>query len=49
MYGGEGGAYRVLVGKHKKRERERPFQTTRWRWEGNVKLDLKESDWEDMG
>jgi hypothetical protein len=28
---------------------KRLFQGTRWRLEDNVKLDLKESDWEVMG
>jgi hypothetical protein len=37
--GGEGGAYRVLVGKL---EGKRPFGRLMCRWEDNIETDLKE-------
>jgi hypothetical protein len=40
--GREGGAYRVLVGKP---EGKRPLGRPRDRWEGNIKMDLKEVGW----
>jgi len=50
MYGGEGGAYRVLVGKP---EGKRPLGRPRLRWEDNIKMDLQEMgcgcmDWIDL-
>ena len=38
-YGGEGGVYRVLVGKP---EGKRPFGRPRCRWKDNIKMDLYE-------
>ena len=38
-YGGEGGVYRVLVGKP---ERKRPHGRPRHRWEDNIKMDFQE-------
>jgi 3-oxoacyl-ACP reductase-like protein len=38
-YGGEGGIYRVLVGKS---EGKRPLGSPRHRWEDNIKIDLQE-------
>jgi len=32
------GVYRVLLGKHKGK---RPLGRPRWRWENNIKLDLR--------
>jgi hypothetical protein len=49
MYGGLGGTYRVMGGGGNMKTKKRRFQGTRWRWEDNVQLDLKESDWEVMG
>jgi len=45
------GVYRVLVGKH---EGKRPLGRPRRRWEGNIKMDLKEvgcggMDWLELG
>jgi hypothetical protein len=37
------GAYRVLVGKP---DGKRPLRRPRCRWEGNIKMHLKEIDWE---
>jgi len=37
--GGSRGVYRILVGKH---EGKRPLGRPRLRWEGNIKMDLKE-------
>jgi hypothetical protein len=43
---GEGrGAHRILVGKP---EGRRPFGIPRRRWEDNIKMDLKEVEWEGM-
>jgi hypothetical protein len=40
---GEGrGAYRVLVGKA---EGRRPLGRARYRWEDNIKMDLREVGW----
>ena len=40
---GEGrGAYRVLVGKP---EGRRPLERARYRWEDNIKMDLREVGW----
>jgi hypothetical protein len=39
------GAYRALVGKP---ERRRPLGRPRCRWEGNIKMDLREVGWEGM-
>jgi hypothetical protein len=39
------GAYRVLVGKPEARI---PLGRTRRRWEDNIKMDLREVDWEGM-
>ena len=41
-YGGEGGAYRVLAGKIK---RKRPLGRPGRRWEDNIKMDLQEVRW----
>jgi len=38
-YGGEGGVYRLLVGKP---EGRRPLGRPRHRWEDNIKMDLQE-------
>jgi hypothetical protein len=38
-YGGRRGAYRVLVGKP---EGKRPLGRPRRRWEGNIKMNLRE-------
>jgi hypothetical protein len=50
MYGGDGGVYRILVGKP---EGKRPLGRTRRRWDDNIKMDLPEvgcggMDWIDM-
>jgi len=37
------GVYRVLVGKP---EEKRPLETSRCRWEDNVKMDLQKVGWE---
>jgi len=42
MYGGVGGAYRVLVGKTKGKT---PLGRPRLRWENNIKMDLQEEGW----
>jgi hypothetical protein len=39
-------AYRLLVGKP---ERRRPLGRPRRRWLDNIKMDLLEIDWDDMG
>jgi hypothetical protein len=39
---GRRGAYRVLVGKP---EGRRPLERPRRRWEGNIKMDLREVGW----
>jgi hypothetical protein len=36
------GAYRILVGRP---EGRRPFGRPRWRWDDNIKIDLKEVGW----
>jgi hypothetical protein len=38
-------SYKFLVGKP---ERKRPLEILRRRWEDNIKMDLKEIEWEDM-
>ena len=49
MWGrGRYSTYRVM-GEGNMKTKKRPFPGTRWRMEDNVKLDLKESDWEGMG
>ena len=40
--GVKGSAYRVLVGKP---ERKRPLGRPRYRWEDNIKMDLRKWDW----
>jgi hypothetical protein len=42
---GEGGAYRILVGRPQER---RPFGIPRHIWEDNIKMDLQEVGWRDM-
>jgi hypothetical protein len=42
MYGGQKGAYRVLVGKH---DGKKPLGRTMCRWENNIKMDLQEVEW----
>ena len=42
MYGGEEGAYRVLV---EKSEGTRPLGRPRRRWEDNIKMDPQEVEW----
>ena len=39
------GAYRVLVGKTEKR---RPLRRTRSKWDDNIKMDFKESEWKNV-
>jgi hypothetical protein len=41
-FGENGGAYRVLVGKP---EGRRPFGRSMYRWECNIKVDLREVGW----
>jgi hypothetical protein len=43
--GKKGSAYKVLVGNP---EVQTPLGRPRHRWEGNIKMDLKEIGWEDM-
>jgi hypothetical protein len=38
-------AYRILVGKP---GRKRPLGKPRRRWEDNIKIDLREVEWDDM-
>jgi hypothetical protein len=38
-------AYRILVGKP---EGKRPLGRTKRRWMGNIKMDLREIDWDGM-
>jgi hypothetical protein len=38
-------AYRILVGKP---EGKRPLERPRRRWVGNIKMDLREIEWDDM-
>jgi hypothetical protein len=38
-------AYRILVGKPK---RKRPLGRPRHRWEDNIKMDLRETEWGGM-
>jgi hypothetical protein len=46
MYGGERGAYRVLVGKP---EGKRSLVRPRHRWDDNIKMDLQEVKWRGGG
>jgi hypothetical protein len=39
-------AYRILVGKA---EGERPLEGSRRRWVDNIKMDLRETEWDGMG
>jgi hypothetical protein len=43
--GGEGNAYRILVGKPKGR---RPLGRPRHRWVDNIKIDFREIGWDGM-
>jgi hypothetical protein len=42
MYGGERGAYRILVGRP---EGMRPLGRPRRRWEDSIKMNLQEVGW----
>jgi hypothetical protein len=43
--GEKGNAYRILVGKP---EGKRPLGRTRYRWVNNIKMDLRELEWDGM-
>jgi hypothetical protein len=43
--GGEECIYRILVGKP---EGKRPLGRPRRRWEDNIRMDLRETGWDDM-
>jgi hypothetical protein len=42
---GESNSYRILVGKS---ERKTPLGRPRYRWENKIKMDLRETDGDDM-
>jgi hypothetical protein len=45
MNGAKRNAYNILVGKP---ERKRPLGRTRHRWVNNIKMDLREKEWDGM-
>jgi hypothetical protein len=45
LLGGMRNAYKILVGKS---EQKRPLGRPRRRWEHNITMDLRESEWEDV-
>jgi len=43
MHGSDGSAHKILVGKH---EGNRPIRRPRCRWEDNIRMNLREIEWE---